>query len=100
MPPLLPFRSRSRGDSANAWARSPQGATRLAGQDREANPPVCLVSRLGERRSKEAYSVFAIALGAAAPPIAPPGTAARTRFAHSRRPEHSEIERGVRSRSN
>ncbi len=46
--------------------RSPQGATRpAAGQDREAEPVVCLVSRWEERRSKEVYSVLAIGLLAA-----------------------------------
>src|SRR5208282_3626325 len=76
---LWPFRSRIRRDSANAWVGRPQGATRLAaGQDREAEPAVCLVSKW-ERRSKEAYSVLAIALGAVArrPLIVPAATAAR-----------------------
>ena len=48
--------------------RSPQGATGLAaGQDREAEPAGCLVSKWEDRRSKEAYSVLAIGLRAAWP---------------------------------
>ena len=48
------------------WVRIPQVATRPgAGQDREAEPAVYLVSKLEERRSKEAYSVLAIGLRAA-----------------------------------
>ena len=55
---------KNRRDSANAWVRSPQGATRpAAGRDREAEAAVCLVSKWDGRRSKEAYSVLAIALG-------------------------------------
>jgi hypothetical protein len=65
-PPPWPFRSRLPRESANAWVRSPQGARCPAeGQDREAAPAVCLVSRWEQRRSKEAYSVLAIGLRAA-----------------------------------
>jgi hypothetical protein len=37
-------------ESANAWVRSPQGATHPAvGQDREAEPAVCLVPKGGSQ---------------------------------------------------
>jgi len=39
---------------------------RAAGQDREADPAVCLVSRWGECRSKQAYSRIANPLRAVA----------------------------------
>jgi len=67
-PLLWPFRSRIRRESAGVWLRGPRGATRPgAGQDREAEPAVCLVAKWEERRSKGAYSGFAIGPLAARP---------------------------------
>src|SRR6202035_4814424 len=100
-PPLWPFRLRLRRDSANAWARKPREAARpAAGQDKEAEPAACLVSKWGGRWSKEAYSAVAIALRAAArrsPAVRAPAAApteAKTHFARAGRSEHSE---GVRA---
>ena len=67
------------------------------GQDREADPAVCLVSRWEERRSKQACSGIAIASRAAAPRlIVPAAIAVRVRFAHSGKSEHSK--RGLAAR--
>jgi hypothetical protein len=61
------------------------------GQDKEAGPAVCLVSRWEERRSKQARSGIAIPSRAAARrAIVPAAIAVGLRFAHSVKPEHSE----------
>ena len=61
------------------------------GQDREADPAVCLVSRWEERWSKEACSGTAIALRVAARrPIVPAAIAVRIRSARSGKSEHSK----------
>ena len=63
-----------------------------AGQDREVDPDVCLVSRWEEHWSKQACSgiAIAIALRAAARRPIVPAAIVRTRFAHSGKSLESE----------
>ena len=62
---------------------------KAAGQDKAADSAVCLVSKLEERRSKQACSGIAIALQAARKAIVQAAILARIRFALSGKSEYS-----------